>query len=133
MNLFIFFLSSKRRNPMTSWRLEPSGMQKIHRPDDGGTTHLWNIQHPPTRLHGTTFQKALIFIFAAVRTWNLIMMSSQAMMVARTISEILDYSSSLILLITWRRLQCIHSTWNLKSYKWWNHILLWKCSIKLKW
>jgi hypothetical protein len=40
-------------------------------PDDGGSAHLKH-RSTSTRLHGTTYQKAAIFVLAAVRTGYLI-------------------------------------------------------------
>jgi hypothetical protein len=40
-------------------------------PVDGGSTHLWNVKSTPSRRHGTTSQKTLFFILAAVWTWSL--------------------------------------------------------------
>jgi hypothetical protein len=34
----------------------------IHCPDDGGSTPLWNVGSTPTKLHGATSQKTLIFM-----------------------------------------------------------------------
>jgi hypothetical protein len=40
-----------------------------HRPDDGGSTHIWNVDLLQTD------QKALIFMLDPVMTWNLIITS----------------------------------------------------------
>jgi hypothetical protein len=44
-------------------------LPKGHRPNDGGSTHLWNVGKLPD-LHVATTQTTAIFIPAAMTTWN---------------------------------------------------------------
>jgi hypothetical protein len=51
---------------MAFWDITPYSLVDVHRPDDGGSTHLWNVD-----LHSAISQKAIILKLAAVKTWNL--------------------------------------------------------------
>jgi hypothetical protein len=59
----------RRKNKMTDF----------HRHDDGRQYAPLKRRSTSTRPHGATFQKAVMFILAAVRTWNLIAKKEQKM------------------------------------------------------
>jgi hypothetical protein len=61
----------------TFWDTAPYSLVEVDRrfriaccPDDGGSTHLWNVR-AFTSLYCAIAQKAVLFILASVRTWNI--------------------------------------------------------------
>jgi hypothetical protein len=71
---FKWFTVTEKTKIRVFWDVAPRGVDEVgddHCPDDGRQYAPLKGRSTPTRPHGATSRKAVVFALAAVRTWNL--------------------------------------------------------------